>query len=68
MKKTTAFIIFLMATILWVLFMFSVVACFGAENKPTSQMTSKDIKERDLLFKSCIASGKSRAECYYLYY
>ena len=37
-------------------------------NKPTSQMTSKEIKQRDLLFKACVNSGENRAKCYAMYY
>ena len=41
---------------------------YKGRNKPTSQMTSKEIKQRDLLFKACVNSGENRAKCYAMYY
>jgi len=38
------------------------------KKKTTSQMTSKEIKQRDMLFKQCIQSGENRSKCYYMYY
>ena len=68
MRKRTVFTVFLIATILWVLFMFTVITCIGAENKPVSQSTSYENKIRKQLYSACVASGKGTSYCYNLYY
>lgn len=68
MKKRTVFFTILIATILWVLFMLSVVTCLGAENKPVSQSTSYENKIRKQMYNACVASGKGTSYCYGLYY
>ena len=37
MRKRTVFYVLTIATILWVLFMFSILTSLGAENKPVSK-------------------------------
>ena len=68
MKKRTVFFTILIATILWVLFMLSIVSCLGAENKPVSQSTSYENKQRKLLFEACVRQTGSRSKCYNIYY
>ena len=68
MRKRTIFFVFTIATILWILFMFTVITCMGAENKPVSQSTSYENKQRKLLYNACVASGKGTSYCYRLYY
>ena len=68
MRKRTVFFTILIATILWVLFMLSIVSCLGAENKPVSQSTSYENKIRKQMYDSCVASGKGTSYCYRLYY
>lgn len=68
MRKRTVFYVLTIATILWVLFMLTVVTCMGAENKPVSQSTSHENKIRKQMYNACVASGKSTSYCYKLYY
>lgn len=68
MKKITVFYILTISTILWVLFMLTVLTCMGAENKPVSQSTSYENKIRKQMYNSCVASGKGTSYCYNLYY
>ena len=68
MRKRTVFTVFLIATILWVLFMFTVITCIGAENKPVSQSTSYENKQRKLLYNACVKQTGSRSKCYNIYY
>lgn len=68
MRKRTVFYVLTIATILWVLFMFSVLTSLGAENKPVSQSTSYENKIRKQMYDSCVASGKGTSYCYRLYY
>ncbi len=55
-----------------VLILFSINICYGAKNtdvkKPVSQSTSKENAIRRQNFNMCIASGKPRSYCYYLFY
>lgn len=68
MKKRTVFYVLTVATILWVLFMFSILTSLGAENKPVSQSTSYENKQRKLLFEACVRQTGSRSKCYNIYY
>lgn len=70
MKKRTGFLIFLIATILYLLCICTAICCYGSETKKKniSQMTSKEIKIRNQNFKNCIQSGTSRSRCRLLYY
>lgn len=68
MRKRTIFFVFTIATILWVLFMFTVITSLGAENKPVSQSTSHENKQRKLSFEACVKQTGSRSKCYNIYY
>lgn len=68
MRKRTVFYVLTIATILWVLFMFSILTSLGAENKNTSQMTYKEIKQREMLYNACLMQTGSTSYCYRLYY
>ena len=71
MKKRIALFIFIIATILWTLFIGTILSCYGAEKKDTkkivSQSTSKENKIRKQDFNQCLKYN-SRSYCYYLYY
>lgn len=70
-KRCTIFVLVL-TTILWAIFIAFVLKAQpveAAETKKTvSQSTSAENKVRKQLFNQCVASGKSRSQCYYLYY
>ena len=68
MRKRTVFYVLTTATILWILFMLSVITCFGYDKKPVSQSTSYENKIRKQMYDACIMSGKGRSYCYNLYY
>ena len=66
-----AIITFIIATLLWILFICSIIvfspsANAKETNKP-KQKTSKDYKIQEQNFAMCIQSGKSRSVCQYLY-
>lgn len=71
MKKRMALFIFIIATVLWILFISTVLSCFGAETKDSkksvSQSTSYENKIRRQQFNQCLKTN-TRSYCYYLYY
>lgn len=71
MKKRIGLVIFIVATILWILFIGTILSCYGAEKKNTkktvSQSTSKENKIRKQQFNQCLKYN-NRSYCYYLYY
>ena len=68
MTKRYALFILIVLTICWAIFIAGVLKCQGAENKKTSQMTSKELKIRKQNFQQCIDNGTPRAVCYRMYY
>lgn len=66
-----AIITFIIATLLWILFICSIIVFSPSvnakeTNKP-KQKTSKDYKIQEQNFAMCVQSGKSRSVCQYLY-
>ena len=66
-----AIITFIIATLLWILFICSIIVFSPSvnakeTNKP-KQKTSKDYKIQEQNFAMCVQSGKSRSLCQYLY-
>lgn len=70
-----AIITFVIATLLWVLFICCIVSKAHAqekdtikkEQKSTQKQTSKDFKIQEKNFAMCVKSGESRSICQYLY-
>lgn len=67
MTKRYVLFVLIIATICWALFIGTILCCHGAENKNTSNMTSKEIRIRNQKFKECLKYN-NRSYCYYLYF
>lgn len=66
MKKRTVFTVILVTTLIWILFVATMLSCFGAEVKNNS--SSKELQIRKQKFEQCIKNGTPRSQCRYLYY
>ena len=68
MQMRIGFGLLIILTLLWTLFIGSVILCYGSENKVKNNSSTKELQIRKQKFQQCLLSGTPRSKCIYLYY
>lgn len=67
MQMRIGFSLLIVLTILWAIFIGSVLMCYGSE-KVKNNSSTKELQIRKQKFQQCLLSGTPRSKCIYLYY